>query len=381
MTANPAVSIILPTYNRIDTLERAVRSVTAQTFEDWELIVVDDGSQDGSHALIEKHASDDPRIRLLRQANGGVAAARNTGLAAARGQWITFLDSDDAWLPHFLDLTTSFLRSEPDKHFVQDYGNGVTITHNRDDVLHYLRLSRTIGSACHDLPPGETDPYLRFYSSYEAVGEWGHAALKQAGVERALLYRGDISRHMRWGYLNWLPVTMITRHALETVGPFVPTLRTAEDYRFLALLARHFTANMIAIPGAVKYERAEDAGSLRQEHLAKGVNAYRFELNKLACFDELYGPQAGSDAELPLIRRHYEYDAGFAALRHGLRNEAVEHLKAAACQLPRLRTAYALLALAYVAPHGPTAARILYAFMRVSDLMRRARDKVLGRKH
>ena len=157
MTTHPAVSIILPTYNRVDTLERAVRSVKAQTFGDWELIVVDDGSQDGSDALIEKIARDDPRIRLLRQANAGVAAARNTGLSAARGGWITFLDSDDAWLPHFLDLTTSFLRSEPDQHFVttefvQDYGNGFTITHNRDDVSHYLRLSRTIGSASHDLP-------------------------------------------------------------------------------------------------------------------------------------------------------------------------------------------------------------------------------------
>lgn len=104
----PTVSIILPTYNRADTIARAVRSVQAQTFQDWELLVVDDGSQDGTGDLLSGLGDD--RIRVMHQANAGTYVARNAGLAASRGRLLTFLDSDDAWRPHFLELTTAFLR-------------------------------------------------------------------------------------------------------------------------------------------------------------------------------------------------------------------------------------------------------------------------------
>ncbi|MEY2876335.1 MAG: hypothetical protein RLZZ373_3706, partial [Pseudomonadota bacterium] len=106
----PEVSIILPTFNRVDVIGRAVSSVLRQTFHDWELIVVDDGSTDGTRARLEGL---DPRLRYIGQANQGVYVARNTGLQAARGRYVTFLDSDDEWLPHFLALTTAFLRAHP----------------------------------------------------------------------------------------------------------------------------------------------------------------------------------------------------------------------------------------------------------------------------
>lgn len=96
----PLVSVILPTYNRARTLERAVRSVLAQTQPDLELLVVDDGSTDHtSQVLAGIH---DPRLHVIRQDNRGPAAARNAGIAAARGDWLAFQDSDDEWLPHKL---------------------------------------------------------------------------------------------------------------------------------------------------------------------------------------------------------------------------------------------------------------------------------------
>ncbi|AWK90283.1 glycosyltransferase family 2 protein [Azospirillum thermophilum] len=94
----PLVSIVIPAFNRAHTLRRAIASVLAQEIADWELIVVDDGSSDGSADIPLSY--NDPRIRVLRhERNRGAAAARNTGVGAARGRYIAFLDSDDEWLP------------------------------------------------------------------------------------------------------------------------------------------------------------------------------------------------------------------------------------------------------------------------------------------
>src|SRR5512139_3834983 len=92
---SPLVSVVIPTYNRAWCLRQAVDSVLAQEFGDFELIVVDDGSTDATADLLAAYAD---RIRVLRQANHGVSAARNAGIAAARGGLFAFLDSDDIWL-------------------------------------------------------------------------------------------------------------------------------------------------------------------------------------------------------------------------------------------------------------------------------------------
>ncbi len=384
----PEVSIILPTYNRADTILRAVRSVQAQTFEDWELIVVDDGSQDNTRDLL---AGLDDRIKLIHQANAGVYTARNVGLAASRGRLLTFLDSDDAWRPHFLELTTSFLTWSTDDHFVttefdQDYGDGHVVPHDRYEISdQYPAFARAIGSTRLNRPAGETDDYLHVYDSCEPVGEWGQAAALAAGQGNARLYRGQIFQHMRWGYLNWLPVTLLTRHALDTIGPFSTRTRNAADYRFLGLLSKHFRANMIAVPSAIKYERAAGARHLSQGHLATGANSYLFEINKLSYFDELFAEHFATDPELALVRRHHQFAAGSAALRQGDRHLARQHLGAAATWRPRLRSAYALWLLARLAPNNRAAAQLMNRGLRAIDVSTRlARGDVtlnhLGKK-
>src|SRR6476659_9169501 len=97
----PAVSIIIPTYNRGYILPVAIQSVLTQTNGSWELLVVDDGSTDDTEKAIETFQ--DSRIRYFKQENRGQAVARNAGLEKAKGDWIAFLDSDNELLPDFID--------------------------------------------------------------------------------------------------------------------------------------------------------------------------------------------------------------------------------------------------------------------------------------
>ncbi len=104
---NPLVSILTPTYNRAGYIAEAIESVLAQTFTDWELIVIDDASADNTEQIVRSYAAKNPKISYLRQAiNVGIARNRNTGLEKARGNYVAVLDSDDVWTdPHKLQKT------------------------------------------------------------------------------------------------------------------------------------------------------------------------------------------------------------------------------------------------------------------------------------
>ena len=117
MSAQIPVSVIIHTYNRAALVQEAVASVLAQTWREFELIVVDDGSTDETMEALAPYAS---RIRLLRRGKcGGVSAARNAGMAAARGEWLAFLDSDDLWLPEKLAHQMAYLAAHPEQLWCQ----------------------------------------------------------------------------------------------------------------------------------------------------------------------------------------------------------------------------------------------------------------------
>jgi len=105
----PLVTVIMPLYNKRPYVRRAIESIQQQTFADWELVIIDDGSTDGSIAEIPM---DDKRIRLLQQENAGPAVARNRGIREARGEFITFLDADDVYYPHKLEEEMILLHKE-----------------------------------------------------------------------------------------------------------------------------------------------------------------------------------------------------------------------------------------------------------------------------
>ena len=106
------ISVIVPVYNAEQWLERCVDSIVAQTYTDWELLLIDDGSTDRSGDICDRYAASDPRIQALHKPNGGVSSARNLGLDHAQGEWITFVDSDDYIEVRFLESMTDNLDAD-----------------------------------------------------------------------------------------------------------------------------------------------------------------------------------------------------------------------------------------------------------------------------
>ena len=112
----PAVSVVIATYNKADTLSAAIDSVLAQTYRDFELLVVDDGSTDDTAERIRAYGD---KIRYLPKKNGGTGSTRNLGIAQSRGRFVAFLDGDDLWLPNKLKLQMQVFEREPDLAAVQ----------------------------------------------------------------------------------------------------------------------------------------------------------------------------------------------------------------------------------------------------------------------
>lgn len=112
--ALPLVSVVLPVRDGERTLARAVDSIREQTLRDWELIVVDDGSRDGTRAILEALAKQEPRLRTITQGREGIVSALNAGLAAARGSFVARMDADDEALPERLEAQVRLLRGRPD---------------------------------------------------------------------------------------------------------------------------------------------------------------------------------------------------------------------------------------------------------------------------
>ena len=107
----PTVSVVIPTYNRKEFLLETLRSVFAQNLKGYEILVVDDGSSDGTEEALKSLSEP---VRYINKPHGGASSARNVGIREARGEYLAFLDSDDLWYPRFLETTTDYLTRYPD---------------------------------------------------------------------------------------------------------------------------------------------------------------------------------------------------------------------------------------------------------------------------
>ena len=128
-------SVIIPLYNKAPYVAKAIGSVLAQTFTDYELVVVDDGSKDDSAEMAAKAMAGRPDCRLIRQENAGVSMARNNGVAASQGDYLCFLDADDWWEPTFLEEMSKLIVEFPDAGI---YGTGYTIV---NETKHKTRVA------------------------------------------------------------------------------------------------------------------------------------------------------------------------------------------------------------------------------------------------
>lgn len=203
----PLVSIVMPLWNRATVVRQAIESVQEQTHQDWELIVVDDGSTDDSVAVVTGIARFDPRIRVIEAEHRGVSAARNSGLAAARGAYVAFLDTDNQWRRDFLRVMLGELESHP------DWG-----------MAHAALRATSDGRV--------------YYRAYE-------------GSHRDLLVGNHVD----------LNVLVARRHLVEAVGGFDESLRRGVDYDLVLKLAKTTDLHLVPYIG-VDYtdDSAPDTG-------------------------------------------------------------------------------------------------------------------------
>jgi glycosyltransferase involved in cell wall biosynthesis len=217
---SPLVSVVIPTYNRAHCLEDAVDSVLSQTYPHVEAVVVDDGSSDGTAALMERRYGGDARVRYLQQANRGTNFARNHGLRLARGELVALLDSDDAFLPWKLELQVACLAAVPEAGMIwtdmdaEDTAGRIEPRYLRRMYSNYERFS-TEGIFKSARPLAEIAPHM--------------AAV--AGGAR--LFSGDIFGPMVMGNLVHTSTSVIRRERLERVRGFDETLvRSGVDFDF-----------------------------------------------------------------------------------------------------------------------------------------------------
>ena len=115
----PTLSIVVPVYNVENYINKCIDSIINQTFKDWELLLIDDGSSDNSGTICDEYVCSDQRIKVFHKVNGGVSSARNLGLDNANGKWVTFIDADDFISSNFIDGLFKPLLFNPDLDFVQ----------------------------------------------------------------------------------------------------------------------------------------------------------------------------------------------------------------------------------------------------------------------
>lgn len=272
----PLVTVVIPSYNAERYLADAVRSSLNQTYEPIEVVVVDDGSRSAQAAALE--SIDDPRLRVVRQENGGVASARNRGAREGSGELIALLDADDRWLPAKLDVQWEILQAQAADVVFSD------MHRFRGD----MRLPETYQNALPVPPDGDFFP--------------------------ALVRRNFIA----------LSTAVVTRRAFESVGGFCEDRSIWEDWDLWLRLAKKW--RMAHSSDALVEYRLHDANASGDVEVLIG--------RALATLNRLQQTSPGLFDECPTELRHSRgdlwFNLGYARLRQGRVAEARAALRRAA---------------------------------------------------
>lgn len=212
----PRVSVTIPTFNCARFLVRAISTALSQTYTDYEIIVVDDGSTDGTRDVVAQFGD---RVQYLYQPNGGLSSARNLALSRASGEFIAYLDADDMWYPHKLERQVAFLDAHKECGLVH---SDVTIISDTDDVICYRANQETL----REVPEG--------YCTLD------------------LLRRCHIQ----------VPTVLERRNCIERVGNFDERLKTAQDYlHWIRIATEGWAIGYIAEPLAMYRRTASSLSS------------------------------------------------------------------------------------------------------------------------
>lgn len=229
MLLEPTVSVIIPTYNRAKFIPAAIQSVITQSYRNIEIIVVDDGSTDGTKDVLSPFMD---KIRYYHTENMGPAHARNVGMKAASGKYIAFLDSDDLYLPGKLELQVAFMETHPEV--------GIVATEVSSLIGNEIAEEYHLGSF--------HGKYQRKGWSYEDIYPVRGLFHCETLARPVPYYIGNIFCHV----LQW-PVLMsntilFPRELLQSVGYQNEAYHLAEDYEFIVRICKHYHAAFLNIP-------------------------------------------------------------------------------------------------------------------------------------
>jgi hypothetical protein len=200
----------------------------------------------------------------------------------------------------------------------------------------YPKKAALIGSHGLDLPPGETDDYLRVYESREPIGDWGSRIVERVNPGYgAFLYRGMIFEHMRYDFLMSMPAMVMRSSVFAILGLPKPRWFAASDFHFMARLCGTWRATFYQIPTYIKHEYA-DSGALPQlGHVVTGNSALRFASDWQRAWEDLFWTTKNMDPELRALRSLRQFWNGQVALNSGESELTLQYLEQAREGLPR----------------------------------------------
>lgn len=296
------VSVIIPTYNRGALIVEAIESVLAQTFQDLEIIVVDDGSTDDTLERLEPYRS---AISIVKTDHGGAAHARNAGLSAAKGKYVAFLDSDDRYLPHKLALQVQILDQFPDVGMV--YSEFSSFGQGTAEEFH---LKTYHAGAFRN---GET--YDCYFNKSWSLRECGFDCPPWSDRK---IYVGEIFDH----YLRFLLVftnsALLRRSVLNVVGFQDESFPLFEEYEFTLRVAKRFPIAFVDVP---TYQLRYHPGQISTTMRADGAAVFVERQRQLLRVVERHGVQdrhyyQGHKANVDAAMRKLHRDLGVALMCH-----------------------------------------------------------------
>ncbi|HBC47709.1 MAG TPA: hypothetical protein DEO84_02180 [candidate division Zixibacteria bacterium] len=264
----PLISVIIPTYNSAVYIEEALKSIFEQTYQDFEIIIVDDGSTDNTRQILRKYGE---RIQYIFQANGGPSSARNNGIRKARGKYIAFLDADDRWLPTKLQKQLSI--------FERNNTIGMVTT-----------------GAC----------------SFDEKGVFGYSTNK-----RATLMQGNIARNIFLHSNIGTPTVLVKKEVFDKIGLFEENIRQSEDDNMWIRIAANYDVELID-EALIQVRNHPSRMTLNRTELLESVQA------SIDLLKTKYGEKVRRSIEsaVPIKLAHLQFAVGYGFYENGFYKEA-----------------------------------------------------------